>query len=86
MLDVKMTEAGLPFFFGLAGTFVPSINARARVNIEKLDDGERSPADRRTRREPRGGAAPGSHRRVERRGSAVIAIRSAREVERDPSA
>ena len=36
MLDVKMTEAGLPFFFGLAGSFVPSINARARVNIEKL--------------------------------------------------
>lgn len=36
MLDVKLTEAGLPFFFGLAGSFVPSINARARVNIEKL--------------------------------------------------
>jgi hypothetical protein len=36
MLDVKMTEAGLPFFFGLAGSFVPAINARARVNIEKL--------------------------------------------------
>jgi hypothetical protein len=33
---VKMTEAGLPFFFGLAGSLVPSINARARVNIEKL--------------------------------------------------
>jgi hypothetical protein len=36
MLDVKMTEAGLPFFFGLAGSLVPAINARARVNIEKL--------------------------------------------------
>ena len=36
MLDVKMTEANLPFFFGLAGSLVPAINARARVNIEKL--------------------------------------------------
>jgi hypothetical protein len=33
-VDVKMTEADLPWFFGL--DFVPAINARARVQLERL--------------------------------------------------
>jgi hypothetical protein len=35
MVDVKMTEAGLPWFFKLA--FVRAINARARVEIEQKE-------------------------------------------------
>ncbi len=33
IVDVKMTEANLPFFFGAAGSLVPAINARARVSF-----------------------------------------------------
>ncbi len=33
-VDVKMTEANLPWFLGL--NFVPAINARARVQLERL--------------------------------------------------
>ena len=35
MVDVKMTEADLPWFFKLA--FVPAINARARVEIKQKE-------------------------------------------------
>jgi hypothetical protein len=35
MIDVKMTEADLPWFFKLA--FVPAINARARVEIKQKE-------------------------------------------------
>ena len=34
MVDVKLTEADLPWFFGL--DVVPAINARARVQIQSL--------------------------------------------------
>jgi hypothetical protein len=37
MLDVKLTEANLPVFFGLLPfPFVPAINARARVEVESV--------------------------------------------------
>jgi Putative Flp pilus-assembly TadE/G-like len=38
-IDVKLTEANLPLFFGAPGLFdlVPAINARARVSIQNLD-------------------------------------------------
>ncbi|MBD0328517.1 MAG: hypothetical protein ICV64_00205 [Thermoleophilia bacterium] len=36
MVDVKLTEANLPWFFKLAGSFVPAINAHARVQWEKV--------------------------------------------------
>ncbi|HEX5469326.1 MAG TPA: pilus assembly protein TadG-related protein [Gaiellaceae bacterium] len=34
-VDVKITEGDLPFFFGLAGSLVPAINAHARVEIQQ---------------------------------------------------
>ena len=37
MVDVKITESNLPFFFGLGANFVPAINAHARVEIQALD-------------------------------------------------
>jgi hypothetical protein len=39
MIDVKLTEANLPLFFGAPNLFdvVPAINARARVSIHQLD-------------------------------------------------
>jgi Flp pilus assembly protein TadG len=37
MVDVKITESNLPFFFGLGANFVPAINAHARVEIQSLD-------------------------------------------------
>jgi hypothetical protein len=37
MVDVKITESNLPFFFGLGASFVPAINAHARVEIQALD-------------------------------------------------
>ena len=39
MVDVKLTEADLPLFFGAPGLFdlVPAINAHARVQIQQLD-------------------------------------------------
>ncbi|HEU4942394.1 MAG TPA: pilus assembly protein TadG-related protein [Gaiellaceae bacterium] len=38
MVDVKITEADLPLFFGIPGLFtsVPAINAHARVQIQEL--------------------------------------------------
>jgi hypothetical protein len=36
MVDVKITESNLPFFFGLGANFVPAINAHARVEIQAL--------------------------------------------------
>jgi hypothetical protein len=37
MVDVKITESNLPYFFGLGANFVPAINAHARVEIQALD-------------------------------------------------
>jgi Putative Flp pilus-assembly TadE/G-like len=37
MVDVKITESNLPFFFGLGANFVPAINAHARVEIQALN-------------------------------------------------
>jgi hypothetical protein len=37
MVDVKITESNLPFFFGLGASFVPAINAHARVEIQAMD-------------------------------------------------
>jgi hypothetical protein len=37
MVDVKITESNLPFFFGLGASFVPAINAHARVEIQALN-------------------------------------------------
>jgi hypothetical protein len=39
MVDVKITESNLPFFFGLGANFVPAINAHARVEIQALNTG-----------------------------------------------
>ena len=39
MVDVKITESNLPFFFGLGAHFVPAINAHARVEIQALNTG-----------------------------------------------
>lgn len=38
MVDVKITESNLPFFFGLGAKFVPAINAHARVEIQALNN------------------------------------------------
>jgi Putative Flp pilus-assembly TadE/G-like len=37
MVDVKITESNLPFFFGLGANFVPAINAHARGEIQALN-------------------------------------------------
>jgi hypothetical protein len=37
MVDVKITESNLPYFFGLGAHFVPAINAHARVEIQALN-------------------------------------------------
>jgi hypothetical protein len=37
MIDVKLTETDLPWFFPLTGSVVPFINAQARVSFRRLD-------------------------------------------------
>ena len=37
MIDVKLTETDLPWFFPLTGSVVPFINAQARVSFKRLD-------------------------------------------------
>jgi hypothetical protein len=37
MIDVKLTETDLPWFFPLTGALVPFINAQARVSFKRLD-------------------------------------------------
>ncbi len=37
MIDVKLTETDLPWFFPLTGSIVPFVNAQARVAFKRLD-------------------------------------------------